>query len=675
MIARRLSLLLSVVTLAVADAQDATPTPDSGWRKLSTNHFIVYSQVDDQATRAWANEFNQFISAVHRLVKVNEALLPPLTVVLFKGDHYYAPYAPLLKNGEKLPAAGFFRSDSSWAVTAVKQQIDAQDTRRLLLADGVYWYLTANPHPRPLAITHGLAYLFSTFEIHDGHEAFGLPRNDYLTYLRSPRTKLLPVVQMLGVQSIDPVAAQRDYDVFDMESWALVHYLYFGKPYAGSSAFNTLMSAFASGRQPAEALQEALGSDARFITTHLEFYIRDGPYQNAVFPLDPTANVTAPFQDAAPAEVELALARVAIGDHPELARVHAENAIRMAPSAPGGYEILALISAIMTGAADSVDMALKATELGSRDGMTWYLLGQGQGQRAKAEHRLTPAIARETANAFEKAILVQPNLERAYVGLADWIPAADHVREDDGKFLAFGVEIFPEQAWLRLGEAIFQRRQGNPAAAQQALTIGKQLAEDQGSSDLALIRALEEESAREAALPAAAEAPSVPGLALAASPPPPAAPAVPTVLAAIAVPAEKPDDEFLAVWGRAKSRVDHQHYSDAIVDCTRVLELKPDFALAYHLRGVCQDHLGNYAMAITDLDAAIKLDGQSPWPFGFRGAAKEAQGDLAGALADYQQSIALNPNGGRHTMIWCYFMQRRLHRGHPVADLSAAIVP
>jgi tetratricopeptide (TPR) repeat protein len=683
MIARRLSLMACLMTLAVAKADDAAPTPDSGWRKLTANHFTVYSQVDDQATRAWANQFNQFIAAVHRLVKVNEALLPPLTVVLFKGDYYYAPYAPLLRNGEKLPAPGFFHSDSSWAATAVQQQVDAQDTRRLLLEDGVYWYLTANPHRRPLAITHGLATLFSTFEIQDGHAAFGLPRNDMLTYLRLPNTKLLPVVQLLGTRTLDPVVAHHDYGLFDMESWALVHYLYFGKPYAGSPAFNTLMAAFAGGRQPAEALQEALGNDARFITTHLQFYIRDGPYQNAVFPLDQTANVTAPFQDPAPAEVELALARVAIGEHPPLARTHAENAIRLAPSDPGGYEMLALISAVMTGAPESVAMAQKATELGSKDGMTWYLLGEGKARRVLAEHRFTPAAGREAVNGFEKAILVQPNLERAYVGLANWIGAADHLREDDGKFLAFGVEMFPEQARLRLGEAIFQRRQGDLAAAKQALAIGKQLAQDQGSSDLALIRALEEESAREAA-PPAAEGLSGPGPALATSPPPPAgpaasaaptAPATPAAPAAPAALAENPSDDFLAVWGRAKANLDRHSYASAIADCTRVLQLKPDFTLAYHLRGVCQDHLGNYAMAISDLDAAIKRDGQNPWSFGFRGAAKEAQGDFAGALSDYEQCIALNPSGGRHTMIWCYFMRRLLHRGHPEADLSAAIAP
>ena len=62
------------------------------WIKLQAPSFGVISQLDEDDTRRWAVEFDQFIGALHAFYDVEEIALPPLTIVLFKQAKGFAPY-------------------------------------------------------------------------------------------------------------------------------------------------------------------------------------------------------------------------------------------------------------------------------------------------------------------------------------------------------------------------------------------------------------------------------------------------------------------------------------------------------------------------------------------------------------------------------------------------------
>ena len=56
------------------------------WHTIETPRFTVVSQLNERDTRSWADEFNQYIEALKKIVKVDDRLLPRLTVVFFARD-------------------------------------------------------------------------------------------------------------------------------------------------------------------------------------------------------------------------------------------------------------------------------------------------------------------------------------------------------------------------------------------------------------------------------------------------------------------------------------------------------------------------------------------------------------------------------------------------------------
>ena len=83
---------------------------------------------------------------------------------------------------------------------------------------------------------------------------------------------------------------------------------------------------------------------------------------------------------------------------------------------------------------------------------------------------------------------------------------------------------------------------------------------------------------------------------------------------------------------------------EALEAFDNAIELKPDFALAYSLRGAIYYMLGNYEQAIKDLSQDIELKPDSPFAYIFRGAAQEMHGNYQEAIKDYTKAIELKPD-------------------------------
>ena len=107
-------------------------------------------------------------------------------------------------------------------------------------------------------------------------------------------------------------------------------------------------------------------------------------------------------------------------------------------------------------------------------------------------------------------------------------------------------------------------------------------------------------------------------------------------------------------WGNEARERDQ--YQEAIENFDRVLELIPNFALAYNVRGNAKIKLGKskadldeleavwqlYQEAIEDCDKAIQLNWENPYFYGNRGLAKLLRGiirDPDEAIVDYQAAI------------------------------------
>jgi tetratricopeptide (TPR) repeat protein len=83
--------------------------------------------------------------------------------------------------------------------------------------------------------------------------------------------------------------------------------------------------------------------------------------------------------------------------------------------------------------------------------------------------------------------------------------------------------------------------------------------------------------------------------------------------------------------------------SGALIDYSKAIELKPDFAEAHCVRGVVEQTKGDLKGALADYNKAIELKPDLVEAYNNRGYAKQIKGDLDGAEADYDKVIELNP--------------------------------
>jgi len=90
-----------------------------------------------------------------------------------------------------------------------------------------------------------------------------------------------------------------------------------------------------------------------------------------------------------------------------------------------------------------------------------------------------------------------------------------------------------------------------------------------------------------------------------------------------------------------------KHYSAALSDYDRALELNSQFYHAYHNRGLIWKRLKNYPAAIADLSAAIELQPDNGKIYRDRGATYADLQDYDRAIADFSTAIKLQPDDSK----------------------------
>ena len=99
-----------------------------------------------------------------------------------------------------------------------------------------------------------------------------------------------------------------------------------------------------------------------------------------------------------------------------------------------------------------------------------------------------------------------------------------------------------------------------------------------------------------------------------------------------------------AYHNRGTAYLSKAEYDQAIADYNRVIELKPDFAEAYHNRGIAYSNKGAYDLAIKDYNTAIKLKPADAEAYHSRGTAYESRGEQDLAVRDYNTAKRLKPD-------------------------------
>ena len=118
---------------------------------------------------------------------------------------------------------------------------------------------------------------------------------------------------------------------------------------------------------------------------------------------------------------------------------------------------------------------------------------------------------------------------------------------------------------------------------------------------------------------------------------------------------------------RGYKHLEGKNYDESIRCNSRVIELQPDFALAYVNRAAARVDKGEILEGIEDCNTAMRLDPEIFNPYYIRGLAYDVQGDIESAIRDYTEAIARNPNHSSS-----YLNRSKAHIANQAWDVAIA---
>lgn len=441
------------------------------WRVLETPRFTVVSQISEKETREWAEEFNQFIDALGQVLRVNEKLLPRLTVVMFAREKDFIRYLPenLAQKHKKL--GGFFARSETWGVIGLKNLGEDEETREIIYHEGVHWMLSAFSKKIPLCINEGLAEVFSTFRVVKGEAQWGQPIPGRLARLQGSRGHLVSTMELLHTTAGGQNYNEEDrVSVFYAKSWLLVHYMLFGKREGARSALNDFLNANSGDLTLDEAFEQGFGMKYDKMDLELGKYLQGGKYSLGMLKFDSRGKLQGSFLPASQAEVEMAMAKLAsAAGRQEAALAHAEEAVRLVPNKPECWDTLAGVQA-MSIEEGGYEAAKKAVALGSKDAWSHLIVAQQRTHIAMTSGEMSANEAREIADQLGRGIAINPYYLRSYRMLARTMAEVKKYTDGDAQALRQGATFYPNEPILLVGLAYIADGCGDSESAWKLLS-------------------------------------------------------------------------------------------------------------------------------------------------------------------------------------------------------------
>ena len=433
---------------------------DEDWITLKAPRFGVVSQLSEEATRAWAEEFDQFVTALHQLYNRDDRDLTPLTIVIFKSKKQFSDYRIRTKSGQAERVVGLFANRDDWSIIALPGLSGYKKTRRVILHEAVHWYSHSQSIDLPLWLDEGLAEVYSTFEIKQGKARWGMPIQSHIDYL--DYKGLQPTREFLRATQDEALG---ELDTYYPQAWAMVHYFFFGNDMQNRNKFHAFLSEL--GKKSRErAFESALGMTYEEFDRELRPYMRHGKYNIGEMELTDT-HAEMEVGSASNAVVQVTLGRLAVGVRNDDKGIeHAKAVISMLPSRPEGYDLLAMAYRSPEHKTKHLQALEKAISLHSVDPQTYFMRAsilweENLKKDSMVDKAFEKDIARRIADMYKKSILLRPKKKAAFEGFALALLNTDTYEEEDRQVLELGKRYYPREGSILVGLAALARMDGD----------------------------------------------------------------------------------------------------------------------------------------------------------------------------------------------------------------------
>jgi tetratricopeptide (TPR) repeat protein len=464
----RARLVIQAVAVIGLISAIRAPAAEDEWVKATTEHFTILTPAGGHVARKWAIELEQFRRGLQATVPVPVERLRPVTVVLFKQRRAMEPFAPL-ENGRPVRIGGFFVRANDVNTIMLSVAREDRDTRHVIFHEAVHWHLSAREGLMPLWLAEGLAEVYASFDIPNARTyEFGAPHQEHVERLRAESLLPLPKLVGLGRDSLLYNEGMRT-SIFYSQSWAFVHYLFYGEKSPGRDAVRRYLELLPVVRSPDDAFLTAFGSDYATLERELRRYITSGRYHKHLY-ARATDDIARELKvaAAAPADIELAKGSLLLGARsPEDAEPHLGRAAELAPADPRAWELLGHIAVARRDYATAFAVLSKAIAAGSTSYLAFHNLAISRlpelAQPWMPNPSIDPHVLDAAAADFRKAIQLSPSHVPSYEGLAGVIRGMATYVPTDLELLGRGLAQSPANAMIEAGIAAAEVRSGRVA--------------------------------------------------------------------------------------------------------------------------------------------------------------------------------------------------------------------
>ena len=407
------------------------PGTDDKWQHFQSEHFEVYSRVRESDSRDLLHNLELLRATFLDSLKLVERRKLEVTVYVFKSQRDFQTYGSEAY-GPRHQYDGFYVHGVDRAVIYLIPGEDRETTRQMIFHEYIHHLFDVAEVTPPPWLNEGMADLFSTIAPVAGKLEFGRPLAGRLWQAQTET--LMPLDKVFGVDRDSPVFRQGAHTgLFYAESWALMHYLYFGdskiEPERRRRFIALAMrNSFRDGDQLRASFRDVFKMDYPDMFARLQTYLTSGRYfwtKNAMPAIPPASSYG--MRAVPESEMRLRLAELAL----RVSRAPAAKLMLMQAVERDPTEIRALEALGAEALRDQDELRARerwsqAVERGTRNPAIYRELGLMEGRAVFSQFDVNYRVPAEKAQRMRRYLLrsieFNPEQSAAYEMLA-WVEA------------------------------------------------------------------------------------------------------------------------------------------------------------------------------------------------------------------------------------------------------------
>ena len=486
-----LAFLAGVCAVRASAAAPDFPGGDQEWRHYRSTNFELYSTQQENESRALLHDLELLRAIVFERFKIVERTRLEVSVFAFaKREHFQAYLSPTLA-GRNVAAYYSPHPDRAFICMGPRPADRAPvvagpitlftyttPARHVIFHEYIHHLFRATNQQPTVWFNEGFAELLATIQVRRDHIEIGHADTARLAMLQSQ--KLLPWETIFGTRSVNPLFRDHGQSgMFYAQSWAFLHYLYFGEPKPPPEQVDRFMRVMSDRRsaakvEPAAYFRECFGYDFEELRRRVDKYVGNGKYRYGTQPLPAIDGAkTYAMRKTPPDEVRLRLAELA-------ARVPRSAAGKLAlleaqerSPEPRVHEALGALALRENDPAGATEHWQKAIELGTKNPAIarelTLLECRGLFARFDFDFRLPPEKSEQLRERLLASINQEPAQSAAYEMLARVEAFSAEPRAANVNLVQSHFKQLSDKPRTVVALAMVRVRLGNPAEAETVL--------------------------------------------------------------------------------------------------------------------------------------------------------------------------------------------------------------